>query len=144
MKSAEVYSGSFIAQLESAVVAEPRQGPFDHVPSLAHAATVRAATRGQQGGDHEPNQQLDDPHEPVATVALQGFGFGAYPAAPVPQMWKLLEHRLNQFLIALIGRPRLDHKRNAVGVANNMAFAAFFPAIRGARTGVFSTVKAPD
>lgn len=144
MEGAEVYSGSFVAELESAVVAEPRQRPFDDVSCLSHAATVRAAAWGQQGGDHQPNQELDYPHESVASVALQGFGLGVHPSSLVPQMRKLLEHRLNQFLIALVRWPRLDHERNTVGVADNMAFAAIFPTIRGVGTCMFSTVKGSD
>src|SRR5579862_5938459 len=56
-------------------------------------------------------------------------------------MRELLEHRLNQFLIALVGRARLDHERDTLGVADNVAFAAIFTAIRGVRAGVVAAIQ---
>ena len=121
MKGAEMYSGSFVAQLESAVVAEPGHRALDYVSGLAQAASVRAAARGQQADDHQPDQQLDRRDEAIPSIALHRFGLRAFLPVAITQRRKLLEHRRNQLFVTLIGRARLDDQRDAVRVADNVA-----------------------
>src|SRR5688572_12076524 len=101
MKGAEMYSGSFVAQLDATVVAEPRQRALDHITRFAQAAAVSAAARSQQADDHQADQQFDRLFEAVASVALQCFGPGAFLAATVRQRRELLEHRLHQLFVPL-------------------------------------------
>ena len=121
-----MFSGSFVTQFEAAVVAEPRQRAFDNIPRLAQSAPMRTSARRQQAGDHQANEQLDDPHKAISSVALHGLWLGVLFSVLVGQMRKLLEHRLDHFLITLIRGAGLDHKRDAVGVTNNVAFTAIF------------------
>jgi len=89
MKGAEMYSGSFVTQFESTVVAEPRQRAFDNIPCFAQSAAMRTATRRQQTGDHHADDQLDGPDKAISTVALQGLWLGAFLAAFITHVRKL-------------------------------------------------------
>jgi len=136
-----MHSGSFVTQLEPTIIAEPRQRSLDYIARFAQAASVRASARGQQADDHHPNQHFDDRNKSVTTVALQSLRFGAILTVLIGQMRKLLEHRFDQFLIPLIGGTRLDHERDTVAIANNVAFTAIFATIRGIRAAVLAAVK---
>ena len=141
MKGTEVKIGSFVTQFQSAVIAEPREGSLNHVARLAQTASVWAASESQQADDHHANYFLDDPLEAVPAITLQHLGLGALRTVLVAQVRKFLEHRLYQFLVSLVGRAGLDHKRNPISIADNMAFAAIFPTIRGVWASVVSAIQ---
>src|SRR6266705_3910967 len=118
MKGAEVNSGSFVTQFQATIVAKPRHRALDDVAGFAKAAPVRTTSEGQQTRDQHADHELDDPFEPVSAVALYRLRLRAFLALLVRQMRKLLEHGLEQFLIALVGGAGLNDKRDAMGVAN--------------------------
>src|SRR5436190_11264035 len=142
MKGPEMFPGPLVTQFQSAVVANPGQGPLNHVTGLAQAAAMRTAAWSQQAHDHQAYQQLDDMNESVAPVPLQSSRLLVSLAFAVGQQRHLLEHRFNQLVIPLIGRSCADHQGDSIGVADQVPLAAWLGAVRRVRAGVRPPFKA--
>jgi hypothetical protein len=97
---------------------------------------MRTAARGQQADDQALHDHRDDPLKTVGAIALNCLRLPVLFALAIRHLRKPIQHGLEQFFVALIRWPRLNYQRDATFVADQMAFAAIFPAIRGIRSGV--------
>src|SRR5439155_790202 len=85
---------------------------------------------------HRPHPG-NDPGEAVAPVPLQRLGLATRPPATRPGDGRYgLHHRLKHLFLALVGRADAHYQRQPVGVRDDVAFTAFFAAIRGVGAGV--------
>src|SRR5712691_2735098 len=143
MKGPEMVVGSLVTELQPTVVAQPGQGPLDHVTGLAKTAAMRTAPWGQQARDHQTHEQADNVLKAVSSIPLQRFGLLFPLACRVRQHRQLLEHRLDQLFIPLVGRARKHQQRDAVALTNYVPFTAWFAAIGRIRAGVRPPDTAP-
>lgn len=94
------------------------------------------AARSQQTNDQSLHHHRDDPRETVGAITLNGFRFPVLFAFAIRHLRELIKHRLEHFLVALVRWPCLHNQRDPMFVADQVAFTAIFPAIRGIRAGV--------
>jgi hypothetical protein len=133
MKSLKVRGRFFVTQPEPPKVVEPTMGALDHIAGLSQAAAMISSTSGLQNGcNAEPADQIDQNWETVASVGLDRNRLGSRAA----RRWsgkegKINEKRKQSVIVSLVGRTSLNNERDAIGIGQHMAFAAFFRTIGG-------------
>src|SRR5207245_6423392 len=142
MKRPESVAGCLVAELQAPVIPEPGHGALDDVASFPQTAPMRTATHGQQTGDHQTHQQFDDVRKAVAAVSLQGLGLLPLSPRAIGQRGKLLEHRLDQFFVPLVGRAHGDDQGDPLLVRNHVPLATRFGAVGWVRSRVRPPFKA--
>src|SRR5262245_28213524 len=136
MKGVKVRSDFFVTRSQPTVGGKPSHRTFHHVTGLAQAAAMRTAARSQQTNDQTRHHHRDDPGKTVGTITLNGLRLPVLLAFAVRHLRKPIKHRLEHFLVPLVRWPRSNDQRDTLFVADQMAFTAIFPAIRGVRARV--------
>jgi len=138
MKGLEVLPTLLIAEFQSSEVSKPTECALHDVAGLSQSAAVREVfpQRFQKGFDaqlfHQPSQRRAS----VSRVPLQALGLRPRSAARPWNRRHCNDHVQGDLIVSRVSGSRLDHQRQALGIGQHMAFAAFFPTIGRVGAGV--------
>lgn len=129
-------ASSFIAQSQTSKVSEPRHGSFDDVSHHAKSAAIFRARPCEHRSDAALDAFRDIGRCAVSPITQGHLRFEARTTSSTSYGRHCVEqvHRLRA--VVHIGRCCLDDERCAMGLAQDVAFAAFFCPIRGIRPRV--------
>jgi hypothetical protein len=128
---------SFVANTESAELVQPADGAFHNPAMLAQAAAVPGVTFGENRLNAAFSEASSMRFGIVRAVALHAVWFA-------PRATRLTAHGGNRFHqgfelrdVVRVGAGQRGGEWNAVGVGDQMMFAASFAAIRGVSARFF-------
>ena len=142
MKGPEMFAGPLVTKFQSAVVADPRQTLLHDVAGFAQAAAMATTSWREQACDHQTHNEFDDMRESITAVSLQDSGLFVAFAPRIRQHRHLLEHRLDQLVVSLVGWADAHEQGRSMGVADHMPLTAWLGAVRRVRAGVRPPFKA--
>ncbi len=137
VKRQETLVASLVAQSQSAMMVEPRQGALHYPTGLSKPRTVRIVLwPGQQR--HNPTLQcgLNVVLPTVTAIALKHVRAKPRPTHTLADRWNRIQQGDGYLAVANVGGRGDQCQRNALGIGNQMAFAAVLRPIRGVRPGV--------
>mgnify|MGYP006950019650 FL=1 len=139
MKGLEVATLSLVAHSDSAVVGKPGQRALNHVTDPPQAATVQGtvSARGGQKGLYVSGIAV---HQVVARsvgVVPEERRRSAFGPSPRTLNWRNAIQQLDGRLAVMhVGRGGLNDQRDARGIGDQVAFAAFLAPVRRVGSGV--------
>lgn len=132
-----VDADAFVAESQSSEVAEAGQRSFDHVTQLAKAAAVGLARpRREEAVEVQREHQRDHLLRAVGAVAEDRVCVAAWSATRALHRRPRVEQCRQLRFIAHVRGRGLHDQRHAIGIAQDVAFASLFAAIRRVRAGV--------
>ena len=137
VKRQETFVASLVAQAQSAMMVEPRQGALHHPAGSSKPQTVRIVSwPGQQR--HNPTLQcgLNVVLPTVTAIAMKHVRTKTRPTHTLADRRNRIQQGDGYLAVADVGGSGYQCQRNALGIGNQMAFAAFFRPIRRVRPGV--------
>ena len=139
MKGLKMFGAAFVTQFDSAEVPEPAQGSFDDVACFAQAAAMQGLgipVRRQQGADATLKDCVDVCRAAIGGVALKRVGFASGSSSSAIDRRQTVEQCHGLLAVGLIRRSGRDDQRHALGIGNDVPFAALFRAIGRIGAGV--------
>ena len=137
VKRQKALVASLVAQSQSTMVVEPRQGALHHPAGLSKPRTVRIVPwPGQQR--HNPTLQCGSnvALPTVAAITLKYVRTKTRPTYALADRGNRIQQGDGYLAVADVGGRGNQCQRNALGIGNQMAFAAVLRSIRGVRPGV--------
>lgn len=132
-----MFSGAFVAELQSSIVAEPGESSFDDKPEHTQAAAVLgAAHEGELTANPPGSDGGDVVFGSVGSISLIDLRTEARSTSRTLDGWNGVQQVDGRSAIVDVGGGDVDDQRDPLGVRYDVAFAARLASIRGVRSGV--------